>query len=80
MLELSRRSGERYYLNPLLIETVEATPDTVITLVTGKKLVVRESADEVVRRFVAAVRDLAPGGLFRAPTAGDPERGGASVP
>jgi len=40
-------------LNSDLIEFVETTPDTILTLITHKKLVVREAAEEVVRRVVA---------------------------
>lgn len=43
-------------VNADLIETVEATPDTVITLTTGHKLIVQESVDEVVRLVVAFKR------------------------
>lgn len=48
MIQVRRLSGDQYYLNPLLVETVEATPDTIITLITGKKLLVKETAEEVV--------------------------------
>lgn len=40
-------------LNADLIETVEGTPDTVIRLLTGKKLVVKETVEEVVERALA---------------------------
>jgi len=40
-------------LNNDLIETIEETPDTVITLTTGKKLIVKESVDEILERIVA---------------------------
>jgi flagellar protein FlbD len=36
------------WLNALLIEMVEETPDTYITLITGKRLIVLEKADEVI--------------------------------
>lgn len=53
MIELTRlRSKESFVLNADLIETVEATPDTVITLTNGHKYVVREAVDEVVRRVI----------------------------
>jgi len=39
-------------VNADLIETVEATPDTVVTLTTGHKLIVEESVDEVIRRVI----------------------------
>lgn len=40
-------------VNGELIEFVEATPDTVITLTTGKKIVVKESVDEIIQRVIA---------------------------
>ena len=41
-----------------MIETIEETPDTVITLVNSKKLIVDEPMDEVVRRVMAYRRAL----------------------
>jgi len=48
---LTQLNGEEVYVNPNLIETVESKPDTVLSLTTGKKIMVRESRGEVVRRF-----------------------------
>ena len=48
MVTLTRINGARFALNPDLIERVDRTPDTVITLVDGTKYLVRESLDEVV--------------------------------
>ena len=45
-------------LNSDLIEYIEITPDTVITLTTGQKIMVRESADGVVDRVVAFRRSI----------------------
>jgi len=53
MIRLSRLDGQEFILNADLIETIEMTPDTVIVLVTHRKLVVRESADEVINRVIA---------------------------
>ena len=48
-IEVHQRREERPLLvNDDLIETVEATPDTVLTLTTGKKLIVRETPAEIV--------------------------------
>jgi flagellar protein FlbD len=47
-----------FVLNAELIETIEETPDTVITLTTNKKLLVEESMDEVVRRVMDYRRSL----------------------
>ena len=49
MIPVSRLNGKSFFVNADMIKFVESTPDTVITLVSGEKLMVRESADEVVR-------------------------------
>lgn len=48
MIRLTRLSGSVFALNSDLIERVDATPDTVVTLVDGKKYVVTESLDDVI--------------------------------
>lgn len=50
MIILTRLGGHEMAVNPDLIERAEPTPDTVITMVDGHKLVVTESVDEVVTR------------------------------
>jgi flagellar protein FlbD len=52
MIRLTRLNHLPLVLNCDLIEHIDVTPDTVITLTTGQILRVRESADEVVRRIV----------------------------
>lgn len=48
MIMLTRLNRQVFYLNPDLIETVEETPDTVITLVNGRKYISLESAADIV--------------------------------
>ena len=48
MIELTRFSGDKFILNATMIESLEATPDTLVCLVGGKKLVVKETVEEVV--------------------------------
>lgn len=50
MINLTRLNGQAFVLNCDLIERVDATPDTVLTLVDGTKYVVSESMQEVVDR------------------------------
>ncbi|GAE29253.1 flagellar FlbD family protein [Halalkalibacter hemicellulosilyticus] len=47
MIELTRINGKSFYLNVLLIEQMEAFPDTTITLVNGKKIVVKDEIEDV---------------------------------
>ncbi|MCK4546794.1 MAG: flagellar FlbD family protein [Candidatus Eisenbacteria sp.] len=53
MITLTHLKGEKIVLNADLIESLEATPDTVITLTTGKRIVVQESVEEVAERVEA---------------------------
>ncbi len=69
MIRLTRLNHLTIYLNADLIEHIESTPDTVISLTTGQKIVVLESAEEVAERVLAFRRsilaregDLPPGG------------------
>ncbi|HOO33527.1 MAG TPA: flagellar FlbD family protein [Thermotogota bacterium] len=52
MIELTRFNGEPFILNAELIETVEALPDTIITLFNGRKYMVREKVEEVLEKII----------------------------
>lgn len=52
MIRLKRLNGKAFIVNSDLIEFIESTPDTVITLVNDKKIIVVESVDEVIERIV----------------------------
>ena len=58
MIQLTRLNRGPFLLNSDLIEHVETTPDTVITLTNGHQFVVREPADEVVALVVGYRRRL----------------------
>ncbi len=58
MIYLTRMDKSEILLNALLIERIERTPDTVVTLTTGKKVMVRETPDEIMERSVAYLRSL----------------------
>jgi flagellar protein FlbD len=50
MIQLTRLNNSQLAINSDLIKFVEAAPDTVLTLMTGEKVVVREAVDEVIAR------------------------------
>ena len=52
MIKLTLFNNSDIIVNAELIELVEHTPDTLISLTTGKKIMVKESVDDVVRRIV----------------------------
>lgn len=47
MIEVTRLNETKLLINAEQIETVEETPDTVITLLSGKKIIVKESRQEI---------------------------------
>lgn len=48
MIKVTRLNGEQFYVNPYLIEFVEETPDTVISMTTGRKVIVQERASDIL--------------------------------
>ncbi|CAG7602997.1 Swarming motility protein SwrD [Paenibacillus solanacearum] len=58
MIRLTRLNGKQITVNALLIESIEETPDTMITLIIGKKFMVLETVPEVteaVQRFFQSI-------------------------
>jgi flagellar protein FlbD len=52
MIALQKLNGERFVLNSDQIETVESTPDTLITLENGRKYIVSNGIEEIVRKAI----------------------------
>ncbi len=75
MIQLTRLNQQQLVLNSDLIEHIESTPDTVITLTTGAKFMVRESAEEIIRRVAEFRRqsgdDWRSGAAIRRPPTGN---------
>ncbi|HHY70782.1 MAG TPA: flagellar FlbD family protein [Thermoanaerobacterales bacterium] len=58
MIELTRLNGKTFVLNAELIETMESTPDTVVTLTTDKKIIVLEKTDEIISKVIQYKRHI----------------------
>jgi flagellar protein FlbD len=58
MIIVKKLTGEEYALNSDLIESIESTPDTVITLTTGKKIVVLNSVDDIIDKIIQYKRSI----------------------
>lgn len=74
MIELTRLNGNPMVLNSDLIKTAEASPDTMLTLINGEKLIVREELAEVMERVLAYRARLLAVVARRMPHYGDIER------
>jgi flagellar protein FlbD len=58
MIKVTRLDGTEYYINPHQIESMELRPDTTILMLSGKYLVVRETAAVVIERIVEYRRQI----------------------
>lgn len=58
MIKVTRLNGAKFYVNAVLIETIEETPDTIITMTTGKKIIVLEKAADVVSLVKTYMRNI----------------------
>jgi flagellar protein FlbD len=65
MIKVHRLNGKEFVVNSELIVFVEATPDTVITLTTGDKIMVRDSMDDVMTAIGQYKRGLGHFGVTR---------------
>ena len=52
MVKLTKINNQEFYINSDLMEFIESTPDTIISLTTGKKIIVKESAEEVIQKII----------------------------
>ena len=74
MIELTRLNGTPMVLNSDLIKTAEASPDTMLTLINGEKMIVREECGEVMERVIAYRARLLASVAKRLPSYGDQQR------
>jgi len=58
MIAVTRLNSKRFVINAEQIRYIESTPDTMITLMNGDRVMVQESLDEVVRRAVEYNRQI----------------------
>lgn len=47
-----RLDGKIYWVNPHMIESMETTPDLTLTMLSGKKIIVRNSPDEIISKII----------------------------
>ncbi|MFC1606765.1 flagellar FlbD family protein [Candidatus Latescibacterota bacterium] len=58
MIHITRLNKSEMVINADLIEFIEATPDTILTLTTGQKIIVREKVEEVVDKVIQFKRQI----------------------
>jgi len=51
MIRVTRLNNQQFVVNADLVEFLESTPETIISMTTGRKIVIKESIDEVIERI-----------------------------
>jgi len=62
MVKLTRINGKEFYLNPHIIEYIESVPDTLISLLDGTTIYVKESPEQVIDRIIEYRKKI---GIFK---------------
>jgi len=60
VIAVTKLNGEQFIVNAELVELVESTPDTIVSLTTGKKYMVKETLDEIIERIIQYRRQISP--------------------
>ncbi len=58
LIKVDKISGDEIVINADLIETIKATPDTVVTLTTNKKLLVQNDVDEIIDKVISYQQEI----------------------
>lgn len=64
MILVTRLNGTQFYVNAELIQYVEPTPDTVITLTNNNKIIVKDSAQSVVEKIIEYQQKIHQAGII----------------
>ncbi len=62
MIQVTRLNGQKYWINPHHIETIECKPDVTLQMLSGKFYVVKEAPEEVLEKIVAYRKKI---GIFK---------------
>ncbi|AGB19053.1 flagellar FlbD family protein [Thermoanaerobacterium thermosaccharolyticum] len=58
MINVTKLNGDEFTVNADMIEFIEETPDTVISLISGKKVVVKEKKEEIIEKVIDYKRKI----------------------
>ncbi len=58
MIQITRLDGTEYFINPHMIEFMEKTHTTVITMLSDKKVLVKESCEDIIKKIIKYRKNL----------------------
>ena len=58
MIKVMRLDGKEYWVNPHMIESMETTPDLTLTMLSGRKLIIKDSPQEIIDKITEYRRNI----------------------
>lgn len=52
MINVMRLDGKKYWVNPHMIESMETNPDLTLTMLSGRKLVIKDSPEDIIEKII----------------------------
>lgn len=65
MIKVKKINGKDLIINAELIEFIEKTPDTIISMTTGKKIIVKDTSEELIKKVIEYRREIFPFKRFK---------------
>jgi flagellar protein FlbD len=53
MIEVMRLNGKKYWINPHMIESMEQNPDLTLSMLSGRKIIVKNTPDDIIEKIIA---------------------------
>ena len=58
MIEVMRLDGKKYWINPHMIESMETNPDLTLSMLSGRKIVLKNTPEDVIEKIIAYRRKI----------------------
>lgn len=60
MIDVMRLDGKKFWVNPHMIESMEVHPDLTLTMLSGNKIIVRNSPEEIIEKIIEYRKKIGP--------------------
>lgn len=58
MIDVLRLDGKKYWVNPHMIESMETTPDLTLTMLSGRKIIVKDSPEDLIKKIIEYRKEI----------------------
>lgn len=58
MIDVLRLNGEKFWVNPHMIESMECTPDLTLTMLSGNRIIVKNSPEDIIKKIIQYRREI----------------------